>query len=139
MRTRAQLVHCLARGQPDPRCAPRTDSAAQVRERSIQLELQERGARGRGSQLSSAAAIDDPLVSPLFAPDLSGLPPAVIVTADCDPLRDDGFRYAERLREAGVPVRFENYIGMPHAFLSLASLCPAAPVCIDMLVGELQA
>ena len=45
-------------------------------------------------------------------------------------LRDDGFRYAARLREAGVPVRFENYLGMPHGFLSLASLCPAAPVCI---------
>lgn len=86
-----------------------------------------------------AAAADDPFVSPLHAPDLSGLPPAVIVTADTDPLRDDGFRYAERLREAGVPVRLENYVGMPHAFLSLASLCSAAPICIDMLVEELRA
>ncbi|PTU30905.1 alpha/beta hydrolase [Stenotrophobium rhamnosiphilum] len=86
-----------------------------------------------------AAAVDDPLVSPLFASDLSGLPPTVIVTADADPLRDDGIRYADRLREAGVKVRLENYIGMPHAFLSIASLCPAAPVCIDMLVTELQA
>lgn len=85
------------------------------------------------------AAADDPLVSPLHAPDLSGLPPAVIVTADADPLRDDGFRYADRLRKAGVPVRLENYMGMPHAFLSLASLCPAAPLCIDMLVEELRA
>ncbi|HET8881219.1 MAG TPA: alpha/beta hydrolase [Solimonas sp.] len=84
-------------------------------------------------------AIDDPLISPLHAPDLRGLPPAVIVTADADPLRDDGFRYAERLREAGVPLRFENYLGMPHGFLSLASLCPAAPLCIELLVGELQA
>ncbi|NGY03280.1 alpha/beta hydrolase [Solimonas terrae] len=86
-----------------------------------------------------AAAIDDPFVSPLLAPDLDGLPPAIIVTADADPLRDDGFRYADRLREAGIPVRLENYRGMPHAFLSLASLCSAAPLCIDMLVGELQA
>ncbi|HEY0917326.1 MAG TPA: alpha/beta hydrolase [Solimonas sp.] len=86
-----------------------------------------------------AASVEDPFVSPLHAPDLRGLPPAVIVTADCDPLRDDGIRYAERLREAGVPVRFENYLGMPHAFLSLASLCPAAPVCIGMIVEELQA
>lgn len=84
-------------------------------------------------------AVDDPLISPLLAKDLGGLPPAIIVTADADPLRDDGIRYAERLRAAGVPVRFENYLGMPHAFLSLASLCrPAAPDCIDMLVGELQ-
>lgn len=86
-----------------------------------------------------STAVDDPLVSPLHASDLSGLPPAVIVTADADPLRDDGFRYADRLREAGVPVRFENYMGMPHAFLSIASLCPAAPQCIEMLVEELQA
>ena len=86
-----------------------------------------------------AASLDDPFVSPLLAPDLTGLPPAIIVTADADPLRDDGVRYAQRLREAGVPVRFENYMGMPHAFLSLASLCPAAPLCIDMLVQELRA
>lgn len=86
-----------------------------------------------------AAAVTDPFVSPLHAPDLTGLPPAIIVTADADPLRDDGFRYADRLREAGVPVKFENYMGMPHAFLSLASLCPAAPICIDMLVSELRA
>lgn len=86
-----------------------------------------------------ATPATDPFVSPLHAPDLSGLPPTIMVTADADPLRDDGFRYVERLREAGVPVRFENYMGMPHAFLSLASICPAAPVCIDMLVGELQA
>jgi acetyl esterase/lipase len=86
-----------------------------------------------------AAALTDQFVSPLHAADLGGLPPAIIVTADADPLRDDGIRYAQRLREAGVPVRFENYVGMPHAFLSLASLCPAAPLCIDMLVGELQA
>ncbi len=85
------------------------------------------------------ASVDDPFVSPLHAPDLSGLPPAVIVTADCDPLRDDGIRYAKRLREAGVPVRFENYLGMPHAFLSLASLSSAAPTCVDMIVEELQA
>ncbi|HEY1076910.1 MAG TPA: alpha/beta hydrolase [Fontimonas sp.] len=83
-------------------------------------------------------AANDPLVSPLHAPDLSGLPPAIIVTADADPLRDDGSRYAERLREAGVPVRYENYMGMPHAFLSIPSLCPAAPLCIDMLVEAMQ-
>jgi acetyl esterase len=86
-----------------------------------------------------SASITDPFVSPLHAKDLRGLPPAVIVTADCDPLRDDGIRYAERLRGAGVPVRFENYTGMPHAFLSIASLCPAAPICVDMLVEELRA
>lgn len=101
------------------------------------------GMTRRGAELvvekyRGTTAATDPFISPLHAPDLSGLPPAVIVTADADPLRDDGSRYAERLRAAGVPVRYENYIGMPHAFLSIASLCPAAPACIDMLIGELR-
>lgn len=51
----------------------------------------------------------DPLVSPLLADDLTRLPPAVIVTADFDPLRDDGRRYAERLEQAGVPVAWNQY------------------------------
>jgi acetyl esterase/lipase len=100
--------------------------------------MSRRGAAAIIDGYRGSVAADDPFVSPLFAPDLAGLPRAVIVTADADPLRDDGFRYAQRLREAGVAVRHENYVGMPHAFLSLASLCPAAPVCIDMLVEELK-
>lgn len=111
---------------------------------SASLDPPRQGLSRRNAELiiekyRGAAAADDPFVSPLKAPDLSGLPPAIIVTADADPLRDDGFRYAERLREAGVPVRLENYMGMPHAFLSIASVCSAAPLCIDMLVGELRA
>jgi len=85
-----------------------------------------------------AAGADEPLISPLLAPDLSGLPPALVITANADPLRDDGLRYAQRLGGAGVPVRLENYLGMPHAFLSIASLCPAAPAAIRIIVEELR-
>lgn len=69
--------------------------------------------------VADAAQKRDPLVSPLFAPDLAGLPPASITTAECDPLRDEGERYAERLREAGVPVVSRRYGGMIHDFVTL--------------------
>lgn len=56
----------------------------------------------------------DPLVSPLLAPDLSGLPPAVITTAEHDPLRDDGERYLARLHDADVPATAIRLLAHPH-------------------------
>jgi acetyl esterase len=66
----------------------------------------------------------DPLLSPLFGR-LDGLPPALVQTADRDPIRDDGFRYAAALREAGVPTRLTNYLKMPHGFAFMPGAAPA--------------
>lgn len=66
----------------------------------------------------------DPLLSPLFG-DLEGLPPALVQVADVDPVRDDGVRYAAALKAAGVPVRFTNYLRVPHGFASMPGAAPA--------------
>lgn len=68
----------------------------------------------------------DPRVSILRAEELSGLPPAYIATAGFDPLRDEGEAYAQRLREAGVPVALRRHPGLVHTFANLTAICPSA-------------
>jgi acetyl esterase len=72
--------------------------------------------------LPHAAAGRDPLASPLLAPDLRGLPPALVIVAQCDPLCDESEAYARRLAEAGVPVECRRYDGMLHAFFTLGQV-----------------
>lgn len=68
----------------------------------------------------------DPRASPLLAPDLSRLPPAHIVTAGFDPLRDEGRAFADRLRSSGVPTEYRCYESMVHGFFSLRGLLDLA-------------
>jgi acetyl esterase len=71
------------------------------------------------------ADADDPLASVLRA-DLQGMPPAFVITAECDPLRDDGEAYAEKLRKLGVAARYKRYPGMFHGFMSFPRTLPEA-------------
>jgi acetyl esterase len=81
----------------------------------------------------------NPLASPLKAPDLSGLPPALIITAEYDPLRDEGLAYADRLRAAGVPVQSTCYPGVFHGFLGQAALIDKGQQAIEEVAAALRA
>jgi acetyl esterase len=75
--------------------------------------------------------LENPDVSPLFARSLAGLPPALIITAECDTLRDEAKAYADRLRSAGVRVDYTCYPGMLHGFLQMGGLVGEAHAALD--------
>jgi len=77
----------------------------------------------------------DPRASPLCAQDLSGLAPAIVVTAGFDPLVDQGEAYAKRLRDAGVPVVYRCYDGLAHAFTAFTGAAPAADIACREIAG----
>ena len=81
----------------------------------------------------------NPYASPLFAEDHAGLPPALIQVAEHDPIRDDGYRYADELRAAGVPVRLTEYAGMPHGYAWFPRICRSAQQALAELSAEQRA
>jgi acetyl esterase len=81
-------------------------------------------ARYRSHYLPRASDVTNPYASPLLAEDLTGLPPALVVTAEFDPLRDEGEAYAMRLVEAGNVVIQRRFLGHIHGSVHLATLAP---------------
>ena len=75
-----------------------------------------------GHYLAQPADGRNPHASPIQAESLAGLPPAMVITAECDPIRDQGEAYAQRLRESGVPVSVKRYEGAIHAFFNLGGV-----------------
>lgn len=85
--------------------------------------------------------VDDrprPDASPRFIADLSGLPPALVITAECDPLRDEGEAYAKRMQEQGVPVTLTRYDGMIHPFLNLLGVTSSAQKALDQIATAVR-
>ena len=82
---------------------------------------------------------DDPRISPLKAKDVSGVAPAFVMLAGFDPLHDEGLLYAERLRQAGVPVTLRDYPDMVHDFIYMVSALPAARAALSGAAAALKA
>lgn len=82
--------------------------------------------------------LDLPYVCPLRCSDLTRLPEAFIIVPEADPLRDEGLRYAERLRQAGVPTQATMYPGMVHGFWLLGGVIPQALTAIDEAANVLR-
>jgi len=80
----------------------------------------------------------DPRLSPLLCKDLAGQPPAYVVTAGFDPLRDEGRDYADALDKAGVSVTYVNYPGMVHGFFSMRALIPKAREAVAAAAAALR-
>ncbi len=87
---------------------------------------------------SYAPAVGDPRAYPMRTADLSGLPPAYVVTAGFDPLRDEGEAYAAALRQAGVPTALRRHESLIHGFASMTAVSPTAHDAVVEMAGALQ-
>jgi acetyl esterase len=91
-----------------------------------------------GHYLRSPADRKDPRVAPALAKSLKGLPPALIITAEFDPLRDESEAYGEKLRAHGVPVSVTRYEGMIHGFFSMYEVLDKGKLAIEESAAALR-
>jgi acetyl esterase len=89
--------------------------------------------------LDHGASPTDWRLSPLLAADHAGLPPALVLTAECDAVRDDGEAYAAKLAQAGVPVTCVRYMGVPHTFYSMRGTLHSASLAQRQVADALRA
>jgi acetyl esterase len=117
-----------------------TGSQPSMREKATGWGLDAATVRFFNSQwVPDQARWSDPGVSPLHAPDLSGLPSALVVSAEHDPLRDESEVYARRLRDAGVQVELRRESGLIHGFMTLDEISPACAAAADRVAADLRA
>jgi acetyl esterase len=93
----------------------------------------------RDHYLTGAADVHDWRASPARASSLIGLPPAYVLTAGADPLRDEGDEYAERLKQAGVAVTYRHFPGQFHGFFTMGKLLQQANVAVTEIGAWLRA
>ncbi|MEQ0559092.1 alpha/beta hydrolase [Amycolatopsis sp. NEAU-NG30] len=91
-----------------------------------------------GHYVPEGTDLTDPRLSPLRADDLSGLPPALVVTAGFDPLRDEGEAYAEKLREAGVEVALRRHEDLIHGFINFTGVGTRFREAMAEMAGALR-
>jgi len=110
--------------------APVTDPLAETASRKLfahgPVLSMELCARMAGMYVTDPAALTSPLIAPARAADLSGLPPALVLTMGVDPLRDEGEDYARALAAAGVPAESRRFEGLIHTTLSMSGPIPRA-------------
>jgi acetyl esterase len=144
----AVVAHAAARGDgPRPVFSlllnPATDALTRYRShklfgRGFRLDDEERDWY-RGQYLTTEDLFADPRVSVLHDQQLAGLPPTYVATSGFDPLRDEGDAYAERLREAGIPVIHRRHPGLLHGFASRIGVDPESRAALQHAAGVLRA